>query len=105
MSVRVYGSGAFEAAQEARFGVDAGLGELAQEDSGAESHGVECDGERRFLRRAYQPPSAIPAPLIQCFRALIALAIPANFICCPLYCGACRLRSASIGTAASKLGR
>ena len=45
-----YGSGAFEAAQEAWLGVDAGLGEFAQQDGGTESHGVECDGKRRFLR-------------------------------------------------------
>ena len=44
-----YGSGVFEAAQEVRLGVDAGLEEFAQEDGSAESHGVECDGKRRFV--------------------------------------------------------
>ena len=44
-----YGSGAFEATQEPGLGVDAGLGELAQQDGGAESHGVESDGKRRVL--------------------------------------------------------
>ena len=44
-----YGSGAFEAAQEVRLGVDAGVEQLAQQDGSAESHGVECDGKWRFL--------------------------------------------------------
>jgi hypothetical protein len=42
-------SGALEAAQETLLGVDAGLKQFAQEDGGAEPHGVECDGQRRFL--------------------------------------------------------
>jgi hypothetical protein len=40
-----------EAAQEARLGVNAGLEQLAQQDGRAESHSVQCDWKRRFLRR------------------------------------------------------
>ena len=48
-----YGSGAFEAAQKVRLGVDACVEQLAQEDGGAETHGVECDGKRHSLCKQY----------------------------------------------------
>jgi len=48
-----YGTGAFEAPQEVRLGVDAGVEQLAQQDGGAKTHGVECNGKRRFLCDQY----------------------------------------------------
>jgi|SRR6516165_3441069 len=44
------GSGAFEAAQEARLSVDAGVGEFAQEDGDAKPDRMERDGQGHVLR-------------------------------------------------------